>query len=59
MTLEQATREVKEILKARDGDTIPAIRFMRSLGLSFTTAKTMVAEIKSGAAWWMKTGGCK
>jgi hypothetical protein len=55
MTLEAATNEVREILAARNGDTIPAIRFMRSLGLSFPTAKKMVNEIKSGAAWWAKT----
>jgi len=55
MTLEAATKEVREILAARNGDTIPAIRFMRSLGLSFPTAKQMVAEIKSGEAWWMKS----
>jgi len=54
MTLEASVPEVLEILAARNGDTIPAIRFLRSRGLSFQTAKTMVAEIKIGEHWWIK-----
>jgi hypothetical protein len=54
MTFEASVTEVLEILAARNGDTIPAIRFLRSRGLSFQTAKTMVTEIKSGEHWWIK-----
>jgi hypothetical protein len=54
MTFKAAVNEVLEILAARNGDTIPAIRFLRSRGLSFETAKTMVTEIKSGEHWWIK-----
>jgi hypothetical protein len=54
MTFKAAVNEVLEILAARNGDTIPAIRFLRSRGLSFETAKAMVTEIKSGEHWWIK-----
>ena len=54
MTLEASVNQVREILAARNGDTIPAIKFLRSLGLSFQTARTMVNEIKSGEHWWLK-----
>jgi hypothetical protein len=54
MTLEASVTEVREILAARNGDTIPAIRFLRRLGLSFPVAKQMVTEIKSGEHWWLK-----
>jgi len=54
MTLEASVTEVREILAARNGDTIPAIRFLRSLGLSFPVAKQMVTEIKNGEHWWIK-----
>jgi len=52
MTLTQAATEVRSILAERNGDTIPAIRFMRGLGLSFTTARQYVQEIKADKPWW-------
>ena len=55
MTLQQAAKRTKEILAESQGDTIPAIRELRRQGLSFHTAKTMVLEIKAGAAWWKHT----
>jgi len=36
----------------RDGGRLRAVRYLRSLGLTYTTASQMVIEIRDGARWY-------
>lgn len=48
----QAVRTTRSIIRA--GGFYDAVRYLRGLGLSFTTAKTMATEIRDGAVWYRR-----
>lgn len=50
MTIERSISIVRDIL--RDGRLLDAIRFLRSLGMSFWVARRYVDEVRADAPWW-------
>lgn len=52
MTLPTATARARAILDTKG--TIEAIRFLRSLGISFLTARQMVRDIRADAPWYRR-----
>lgn len=55
MTLHEAAAMVRRI-NPDGGRRLEAIRFLRGLGLTFATARTMVLEIQDGKRWWKARG---
>lgn len=49
--MNNAVKTVRLIIK-NTGSRLDAVRYLRSLGLTFQTARTMVDEIVDGAPWY-------
>jgi hypothetical protein len=52
MTHTQSLRVARSILTQRADGFYPAIRYLRRMGLSFTTARTTVRELQDNAPWY-------
>lgn len=51
-SMTNSVRFVRSILSESGAGRLAAIQYLRSLGMSFPTAKTMVEEIAADAKWY-------